>query len=63
MLHKFSEWFSVRKYKVTGSRLPSLIQLSGKLKFDLIWEVVQEGKSDPDMIFIKNVSRGHYYEG
>ena len=38
------EWFLVRKYKVTGSRLPSLIELSGKSKFDLIWEVVKEGK-------------------
>ena len=34
------EWFSVRKYKVTGSRLLSLIGLSGKSKFDLTWEVV-----------------------
>ena len=49
------EWFSVRKYKVTGSRLPSLIGLSGKSNFDLIWEVVKEGKSDPDMTFIKNI--------
>ena len=30
------EWFSVRKYKVTGSCLPSLIGLLGKSKFDLI---------------------------
>ena len=57
------EWFSVRKYKVTASHLPSLIGLSGKSKFDLIWEVVKEGKSDPDMTFVKNISGGHYYEG
>ena len=56
------EWFSVRKYKITGSRLPSLIGLSGKSKFDLTWEVVKEGKSDPDLTFIKNISRGHYDE-
>ena len=56
-------WFSVRKYKVTGSRLPSLIELSKKSNFGLIWEVVKEDKSDPDMTFIKNISRGHYYEG
>ena len=31
------EWFSVRKYKVIGSRLPSLIGLSGISKFDLTW--------------------------
>ena len=37
--------------------------LSGKSKFGLIWKVVKEGKSDPDMTFIKNISRGHYYEG
>ena len=57
------EWFTVRKYKVTGSRLPSLIGLSGKSKFDLMWEVVKESKSDTDMTFIKNISRGHYCEG
>ena len=56
------EWFSVRKYKVTGSRLPSFIGLSGKSKFDLTWEVVKEGKSDPNLTFIKNISRGHHYE-
>ena len=53
------EWLSVRKYKITGGRLPSLIALSGKLKFDLIWEVVKENKSDPGMTFIKNISRRH----
>ena len=30
------EWFSVRNYKVRGSRLPFLFRLSGKSKFDLI---------------------------
>ena len=43
--------------------MPSLIRLSGKSKFDLIWEVAKEGKSDPDITFIKNISRGYYYEG
>ena len=56
------EWFSFRKYKVTGSSLPSLIGLSGKLNFDLTGEVVKEGKSEPDLTFIKNISRGHHYE-
>ena len=32
----FPEWFSIRKYEVIGSRLSSLIVLSGKSKFDLI---------------------------
>ena len=58
--HNSPEWFSVRKYKVTGSRLPSLIGLSGKSKFDLTWEVVKEGKSDSDLTIIKNISRGQY---
>ena len=48
--------------KVTGSCLPSFIGLSGKLKLDLTWEVVKEGKSDPDLTFIKNISRGYYHE-
>ena len=56
------EWFSVGKYKVTGSSLPSLIGLSGNSKFNLIWEGVKEGKLDPDMTFIKKISRGHNYE-
>ena len=33
------------------------------MTFDLICEVAIEGKSDPDMTFIKNISRGQYYEG
>ena len=48
--------------KVTGSCLPSFIGLSGKLKLDLTWEVVKEGKSDPDLTFIKNISGGYYHE-
>ena len=48
--------------KVTGSCLPSFIGVSGKLKLDLTWEVVKEGKSDPDLTFIKNISRGYYHE-
>ena len=48
--------------KVTGSCLPFFIGLSGKLKLDLTWEVVKEGKSDPDLTFIKNISRGYYHE-
>ena len=48
----FSVWFSARKHKVTGSRLPSLIGLSGKLNCHLIWEVVKEGKLDLDKTFI-----------
>ena len=56
------EWFLVRKYKNTDSRFPSLTELSGKSKFYLAWEVVKEGKSDPDLTFIKNISRVHHYE-
>ena len=62
MLYCYPEWFSVRKCKFTGSCLPSFIGLSGKLKLDLTWEVVKEGKSDPDLTFIKNISRGYYHE-
>ena len=40
------EWFLVRKYENTGSRFPSLIELSGKSKFYLAWEAVKEGKSE-----------------
>ena len=28
---------------------------------NLTWEVVKEGKSHPDLTFITNISRGHYY--
>ena len=41
------EWFSVRKYKVTVTCLPSLSGLLGKSKFCLIWEVVKERQIRP----------------
>ena len=44
------------------SSSPSFISLSSKSKFDLTWEVVKEGKLDPDLTFTKNISRGHHYE-
>lgn len=39
---------------------PSLISLLRKSKFDLTWEVVKERRLDPDLTFIKNISRGHH---
>ena len=57
--HKFLEWFSARKYKVTASRLASLIGLPGKPKYDLLWKVVKESKSDLDITFIKKNIRGN----
>ena len=55
-------WKDARKYKITGSRLPSLLGIYGKKKFDRMWDIVQNGTQDEDLSGIENVRRGQLYE-
>ena len=58
------EWHMLRQNKVTGSRLPSLIGLSGNKNFDIYWQIVLHGLKEEDMINTNfcNFIRGHKYE-
>ena len=59
-----TEWQNLRKKKVTGSRLPALLGVYGKSKFDSYWKIVNEGLSENDVLktnFI-NFKRGHQFE-
>ena len=55
-------WHAIRKNKVTGSRLPALLGLYGKSKYEHYWGVVKEGTPEIDLSHILNVQRGIIYE-
>ena len=58
------EWQNLRQKKVTGSRLPALIGIHGKNKFDSYWSIVTEGLAESDIFkndFV-NFKRGHQFE-
>ena len=56
-------WFNLRKFKITGSRMPALLGFYGKSKFSLYWRVVKEGLDENDISANKivNFQRGHAY--
>ena len=56
------EWHKHRQYKVTGTRLPALLGIYGKLKFDMMWNVVRKGDKEQYLGNIKNIERGHMCE-
>ena len=58
------DWQELRKRKVTGSRLPALIGVYGKKKFDLYWKIVLEGLQEKDVLNnnFHNFDRGHNFE-
>ena len=62
VLQNTQTWHDHRRYKITGSRLPALLGFYDKAKYDLIWEVVKNGTTEPDLNHIKNIRRGHYFE-
>ena len=56
------EWKNIRNFKVTGSRVPSLLGIYGKRNFDVYWDVVLNGTVEKDISGIVNIRRGHLYE-
>ena len=59
-----ASYVELSKHKVTGSRLPALIGLYGKNKFDKYCRIVKEGLQESDLINtnLANFKRGHEYE-
>ncbi len=59
---KSVNWHSARKNKITGSRIPSLLGLYGKNKFENYWNIVQHDVDEKDLSHLENIKRGLYYE-
>ena len=57
-----AEWLDIRKFRITGSRVPVLLGLKGKKKFDSYWDIVKNGKTERNLSHIPNIARGHEQE-
>ena len=55
-------WKSIRKYKVTGSRLPALLGFYGKDKWEYYLDIVIHDTPEKDMSYINNIRRGLLHE-
>ena len=56
-------WHKERRFKITGSRLPSLLGFYGQKKFDTYWEIVINGTNESKLLSgIENIRRGHEFE-
>lgn len=64
LIQNTHEWNDLRRHKITASRLPALIGMYGKNKFDIYWQIVQQGLLESDILNnnFTNFKRGHYYE-
>ena len=58
------DWQKLRQHKVTGSRLPALIGIHGKNKFETYWKIVLEGLQENEVLNnnFHNFVRGHTFE-
>lgn len=57
------EWYQLRRFKITGTRLPLLLGLQGKNKLMECWSTVKTGKREDDkLLSIKNIKRGVKFE-
>ena len=57
-------WLNIRKNKIIGSRLPALLGVYGKKKFESYWKIVKEGLNESDLFnnCFRNICRGHQFE-
>ena len=57
-------WLNIRKNKITGSRLPALLGVYGKKKFESYWKIVKERLNETDLFnnCFRNFRRGHQFE-
>ena len=64
VLQNTNEWKDLRKFKITGSRLPALLGLYGQEKFTKYWKVVKQGLEERDVLKtnFENFKRGHKFE-
>jgi len=50
VLQNTNAWEDLRKFKITGSRLPALLGSHGQEKFMKYWKVVKQGLKESDVI-------------
>ena len=64
VLQNTNVWEDLRKFKITGSRLPALLGSHEQEKFIKYWKVVKEGLKESDVINtnFENFKRGHKFE-
>ena len=64
VLQNTNVWEDLRKFKITGSRLPALLGLHGQEKFIKYWKVVKQGLKESDVVNtnFENFKRGHKFE-
>ena len=64
VLQNTNEWKDLRKFKITGSRLPALLGLYGQEKFPKYWKVVKQGLEESDVLKtnFQNFKQGHKFE-
>ena len=55
VLQNTNEWKDLRKFKITGSRLPAFLGLYGQEKFTKYWKVVKQGLEEE--MFLKQTLR------
>ena len=55
-------WHALRKFKVTGSRLPALLGFYGREKLIKCLGVVRDDDPEKDLSGIQNIQRGIFYE-
>ena len=60
VLQNTNKWKDLRKFKITGSRLPALLGLYGQEKFTKYWKVVKQGLEERDILEtnFENFKRG-----
>jgi len=64
VLQNTNEWEDLRKFKITGSRLPALLGSHGQEKFMKYWKVIKQGLKESNVINtnFENFKRGHKFE-
>lgn len=62
VLQNTDKWHEIRKYKVTGSRLPALLGFHGQKKLSETLSLVKNGTAEPKLNHINNIARGNMYE-
>jgi len=64
VLQNTNAWEDLRKFKITGSRLPTLLGSHGQEKFMKYWKVVKQGLKESDVIKtnFENFKRGQKFE-
>ena len=57
-------WLNIRKNKITGSRLPALLGVYGKKKFESYLKIVKEELNENDLFnnCFRNFHCGHQFE-